>query len=429
MSKTDRISVTGMAINTPLGDTLDGFLAGLLAGRSAVTRWRSIETSGIYAKVGADLRAYDVGAAITRLEGTMPPAAHRRLRQLTGRAPWSTQLSLLLAAEGFSHAGLFADAPDPYRVGVIVAGHNINARYIFENTNQFAEEPDFVDGLLALHGLDTDHAGSVSELLDARGPIYTVGGACASGNVALRAAVDEIRHHDLDVVVVVGAVLDFSPPDLHAMALMGAITHESFNDEPARASRPFDARREGFVPAHGGAVLVLERRERAERRAAVHHAGVVAVEASADANHLPQPSVEGQSRLMAQTLAKAGLEPEQIDFVSAHATSTPLGDITEIQSIEQAFGAHAAKLRINAPKSILGHTCWAAPVVESVAAILQMNAGQLHPSINIDELDPRVRLDVCRGHSVRCNVRRLMKNSFGFGGINSVSILERTLVP
>jgi len=423
----ERVVVTGMAINTPLGDTLEGFLEGLLAGRSAITRWRSIDTSRIYAKVGADLRGYDIPAAIAALRGRIPDAVHDRLRRLAGRAPWSTQISMLLAAEGFRHAGLFADAPDPYRVGVIVAGHNINANYIYENASQFREEPDFIDGLFALHSLDTDHAGSVSELLNARGPIYTVGGACASGNIALRAAVDELRYHDVDVVIIVGAALDFAPTDLHAMVLMGAITHESFNDAPALASRPFDTRREGFVPAHGGGVLVVERRERAERRGAVLHAGVVGVEASADANHLPQPSAEGQNRLMAKVLAKAGLEPEQIDFVSAHATSTPLGDLTEIQSIERTFGAHAAKLRINAPKSILGHTCWAAPVVESIAAILQMNAGQLHPSINIDELDPRVQLDVCRGRAVHHDVRRLMKNSFGFGGINSVSILERTL--
>ena len=128
---------------------------------------------------------------------------------------------------------------------------------------------------------------------------------------------------------------------------------------------------------------------------------------------------------MSKLLRQCGLRPEQVDYVSAHATSTPLGDLTEIRSIKRVFGDHAKKLRINATKSMLGHTCWAAPCVESVAAILQMNAGVLHPSINVDELDPEIDLDICRGKAVEQRVNVLMKNSFGFGGINCVSLLKR----
>src|SRR5262245_54298906 len=143
-----------------------------------------------------------------------------------------------------------------------------------------------MDGMLALHGLYTDHAGCISEVLGARGPIYTVGAACASANTALRCAVDEIRYHDMDVAIVTGAVLDFSPIELHAMAIMGAITYQSFNDAPERASRPYDARREGFVPAHGGGALVVESLTSALRRGARIYAEVVGVEANSDANHL-----------------------------------------------------------------------------------------------------------------------------------------------
>jgi 3-oxoacyl-(acyl-carrier-protein) synthase len=414
-----------MAINTPLGDTLDGYLAQLLAGQSAITNWKSLDTSQIYAKVGADLSGYDTDRAVASLEGRIPNETHKRLRKLASRAPWSTKLSLLLAASGFLDSGLFGAGTDPTKVATIVAGHNINVNYKHENRIQFAEEPDFIDGLYALHALDTDHAGSVSELLGAMGPIYTVGGACASGNTALRCAVDEVRHHDVDVAVVLGAVLDFSPIDLHAMALLGAITHQSFNDDPSHASRPFDTRREGFVPAHGGGVLIVEELEAAKRRGARIYAEVLGVETSADANHLPQPSESGQARLMIKLLEQCGLAPSEIDYINAHATSTPLGDLTEVRSIKRVFGDHARKLKINATKSILGHTCWAAPIVESIAAILQMNAGVLHPSVNIDQLDPEIDLDVCRGQSVRHPVRVLMKNSFGFGGINCVSILKR----
>ena len=425
MSKPERIAITGMSINTPLGDTLDGFLEGLLAGRSALSRWKTLDTSRIYAKVGADLTHYDIDAKIASFEGQIPADMFKRLRKLVSRAPWSTRLTILMTLDAFLDSGIPKTGIDMTRVAAIVAGHNINFNYQYENRLQFAEEPDFMDGMLALHGLDTDHAGCISEVLGARGPIYTVGAACASANTALRCAVDEIRYHDVQAAIVTGAVLDFSPIELHAMALMGAITFQSFNDEPQKASRPYDVRREGFVPAHGGGVMVLEPLTAAVRRGAKIYAEIVAVEANADGNHLPQPSEEGQTRLMRRVLDKANVAPEQIDYLNAHATSTPLGDITEIRSIKAVFGDHARKVKINATKSMLGHTCWAAPIVESIAAVLQMNAGKLHPSINIDQMDPEVDLDVCRGRVVEMPVRYVMKNSFGFGGINCVSVLKR----
>jgi len=411
-----------MSINTPLGDTLPQFQDGLLAGRSAVGRFAALDTSNIYSKVGADLSRYDVKAKVEALRARVPDTVHACLKRMTRRAPWSTSLSMLLAADAFADAGLFGVA-DPERVAAVVAGHNINVNHTFQNQNTFLDEPDFIDNLLALHGLDTDHAGSVSEVLGTTGPIYTVGGACASGNVALRSAVDEIRYHDVDRAVVVGAVLDVSPMDLHAMALLGAISTGAFDEDPERASRPFDVRRNGFVPAHGGGALVLEDWETAKRRGAHIYAEVLEVGANAGASHLPKPSEEAQSRLISQVLRKAGRSPEEVDFVCAHATSTPLGDLSEVRALRRVFGKHAQDLKVNAPKSMLGHTCWAAPVVETVAAVLQMQAGRLHPSINIDELDPEVDLDVCQGGAVDHSVGLVLKNSFGFGGINCVSLL------
>ncbi|MBX3273084.1 MAG: beta-ketoacyl-[acyl-carrier-protein] synthase family protein [Sandaracinaceae bacterium] len=414
-----------MSVNTPLGDTLDGFLEGLLAGRSAVSRWKALDVSRCYSKVGGDLGAYDVAAKLASLEGTLPPEAYRRTRKLVSKAPWSTKLSMLMAADAWLDAGLGDAGYDPYRVAAIVAGHNINFNYQYESRKQYAEEPDWMDGMLALTGLDTDHAGSVSEALQLKGPTYTMGSACASGNHALRAAIDEIRYHGVQAALVVGAVLDFSPVELHAMALMGAITFESFNDDPEHASRPFDTRREGFVPSHGGGVLVVEPWDAARARGARIYAEVVGVEASSDGNHLPSPSEEGQTWLMRHLLEVTGVRPEEIDFVSAHATSTPLGDRTEIASLKNVFGPHARRLKINAPKSMLGHTCWAAPTVESIAAILQMRAGTLHSSINVETRDPEIDLDVCdRPGPIPHEARYCLKNSFGFGGINCVSILR-----
>jgi 3-oxoacyl-(acyl-carrier-protein) synthase len=414
-----------MAINTPLGDTLPGYVDALLAGKSALSAWKTIDVSRCYSKVGADLSKYDVDAKLRRLEGALPPEAWKRARKLIAKIPWTTRLSVLLSLDAFLDAGAWG-AVDLDRVAAIVAGHNINFNHQYENRLRYAEEPDYMDPLLALTGLDTDHAGCVSEVLGARGPIYTLGAACASGNTALRCAIDEIRYHDVQMAVVVGAVLDFSPVELHAMALMGAISFQSFNEDPEKASRPWDVRREGFVPAHGGGALVVESLSSARRRGARIHAEVLGVETNSDANHLPQPSEEGQARLMKALLDRCGLAPERIDYINAHATSTPLGDLTEIRSIKRVFGAHARVLKLNATKSMLGHTCWAAPTVETIAAVLQMQRGKLHPSINIETLEPEVDLDICRGTAaVDWPVRTLMKNSFGFGGINCVSILSR----
>lgn len=419
-----RIAITGMSINTPLGDTLPGFLDALMAGRSALSNWKAFATDRVYSKVGGDMSDYDVAGAVADLDGKIPADVHKRLRKLSNRVAWTTRHSMLLAVKGWLDAGLFEHDYDEDRIAAIVAGHNLNALYQYESRTRFEEEPDYIDGMTSLYSLDTDHAGCISEVLQARGPIYTVGAACASGNVNLRAAIDEIRHHGAQAALVVGAVLEFAPVDVHAMALMGAITFQSFNDQPHRASRPYDTAREGFVPAHGGAALVLEDYDVARARGARIYAEVLGAAANSDGNHLPQPSAEGQRRVMTRLLAECGVKPNEVDYVNAHATSTPLGDLTELQSIKSVFGDHAYKLKINAAKSMLGHTCWAAPVVETVAAVLQMREGRLHQSINIDDLDPAVDLDVCRDGPVRHRAHTVMKNSFGFGGINCVSLLR-----
>lgn len=422
---TSRVVITGMAVNTPLGDSLDGLYAALMANESAITRWRTVETDRVYGKIGGDLGDYDFGGKIDCLANIIPEDVTKRLRRLARRAPWSTTLSMLVAVDAFRDAGLFDVDIDRTAMPAVVAAHNQNSRYIQQQFDEFNDEPEYIDPLFSLHALDTDHAGSVSEVLQLKGPLFTVGGACASGGLALRSVVDEVRFRGAQQGLVVAAALDIAAMDLQGMALMGAISYESFNDKPEAASRPYDKRREGFVPAHGCAALVVETLDSARRRGAHIYAEVLSVEANSDGNHLPQPSEEGQGRLMALAIDRAGLTPSDIDFVSAHATSTPLGDITELRSIEASLGDHARKVRVNAPKSMLGHTCWAAPTVELVCAIMQMREGRLHRSINVDELDPDVALDICHEGNVDADIRRFMKNSFGFGGINCVGIFQR----
>jgi 3-oxoacyl-(acyl-carrier-protein) synthase len=421
-----RIVITGLGINTPIGDDLDTFYANLIAGKSAITRWKWLKNENVYSKVGGDLSEYDVKGKLARLAGKIPADMHKRARVLCNKAPFSTCLSVLCAADAWLDAGL-GEGGDPTRRAVLVGGHNLNERYFASNYETFLhEEPDYIDSMAALHMLDTDHAGSVSEMLGFQGAAYTLGGACASANVALRSGIDEIRHHDHDVAMVVGPVLDFSQMGVHAMALLGAITYESYNDTPERASRPYDTKREGFVPSHGAGVLVLEELGHALRRGARIYAEVLGCTSTSDGCHLPSPSMDGQARTIERLLRRCNVRPDEVDYVCAHATSTPLGDLSELGAIRRVFGDHARKLKVNAPKSMLGHTCWSAPAVETVAAMLQMRGKKLHPSINIDELDPEVvDIDVCANKPVDHEIQLMVKNSFGFGGLNCCALYRR----
>lgn len=418
-----RIVVTGMGINTAIGDELQTYYDNLIAGKSAISKWSWLDHPGVYSRVGGDLSGYDIKAKLAKLREKLPEDMHKRARQLTRKAPFSTQISVTCAADAWIDAGL--PEVDPVRSSVLVGGHNLNERFMMKNFGIFQEEPDFIAGMAALQMLDTDHAGSVSELLGFQGASYTMGGACASANMALRSAIDELRHHEHDVAMLVGPVLDFSGMGLHAMALMGAITFQSFNETPTLASRPYDQAREGFVPSHGAGCLVLERMDHALNRGARIYAELLGCTATSDASHLPSPSREGQARTIRRLLTRCKVAPSEVDFVCAHATSTPLGDISEVMAIKEAFGEHAYKLKINAPKSMLGHTCWSAPAVETVAGLLQMQGGRLHPSINVEQIDPLVDLDVCANEACEHEVQVMLKNSFGFGGLNCCSLYRR----
>jgi 3-oxoacyl-(acyl-carrier-protein) synthase len=421
-----RVVVTGMGIMTPIGDNLDDYCANLIAGKSALTRWRTLDTDSIRCKVGGDLGDYDYKGYMTNaLQPAMPADAYKRMKKILKTAPLATRLTMLTVTQAYKDAGLFDADLDPTRVGAVLGGHNFNSNYINRNFAQFREEPEYIDGMMGICVYDTDLIASAAEVCHILGPVYSVGGTCTSSTIAMRQALREIRCGDCDRVVVAGGVLDYSPLDLQALILVSAISYRSFNDEPEKASRPYDKRREGFVPSHGGGVLIFEELEQARARGAKIYAEVLDVCCNSDANHLSNPSVEGQTRLMRNTLKAAGLAPEQIDYVNAHATSTPLGDVTEIRSIRNVFGDHAKKLKVNASKSLLGHAGWSAGAVESIGAILQMNRSVLHPSINIDELDPEVDLDVCANEKREWEVNHLMKNSFGFGGLNACAIFKK----
>lgn len=415
----DPVAITGLAVHTPLGDTPALFVDALLAGRSAIGPWVSLDMSRSPAKIGGDMQALDIMAKIRAQAEKLDPIQRRLLRRLAAPAPWSVRHSLSMAMAAWQDAGI--SAADPARIAVVVGGQHINSNYIHTTSLQFAQEPEWIEAQCALQGLDTHHAAAVSELIGAQGPLYTIGAACASGVHAIRAAAMEIRAGLADIAVVIGAVADLAPPDLHSLALMGALSTTRFAATPARASRPFDADRDGFVPAHGGAVIVLEAAAHAAARGARQYGSLLGAGISSDGSHLPQPTLGGQTRAMRLALAEAGILPAEVGLVSAHATSTPIGDTVELASILDAFGQSANGLPVIATKALTGHCLWSAALVETVAALLQVRAGRLHGAPNLDTPIEHGGLSLTAA-APRGPV--IMKNAFGFGGINGVLVLR-----
>ena len=426
MSEKKRVVVTGMGIMTPIGDNLDDYYNNLIAGKSAITKWRSLDVSQIRCKVGGDLGDYDYKAYMEKIKPDVPEVAFKKLKKILKTAPLSSRLTALTAVQAYIDAGLFKTDIASERISAILGGHNVNSNYIYNNFKQFQEEPEYIAGMMGIVVYDTDVIASISEILNITGPIYSIGGTCTSSAMAMRQALREINDGESDVSLVTGGILDYSPLDLQALILVSAISYKKYNDAPEKSSRPFDIDREGFVPSHGAGVLVFEELEHAKKRNAKIYAEVLGVETGSDATHLSNPSVEGQSRIMRKVLDKAGVKPEQIDYVNAHATSTPMGDRVEMKSNKTVFGEHAKKIKVNATKSMLGHAGWSAAAVETIASILQMNNSTLHPSINVDNKDPEIDLDVCANvKQENYEVNYFLKNSFGFGGLNCSTLMKK----
>lgn len=426
MANIRRVVITGMGTINPLGDTLESYYSNLIAGRSGIKKWESLDLSEVDCKLGGDLGDYDFAAALEKLKASISAELHKKLRKLFRTMTFSNKATTLTALFAYLDADLFLAEPDPHSICVPVAGHNFNSRYVLKNTHQFEEEPAYIDPLFGVEALDPNIPATISEVLTAQGPTMTLGGACASGNIALREGFRNILYGESDIAVVSGAIFDMTAADVHAMAFLDTlVTDPIYLTKPEAASRPFDVNRCGFLPSHGAGTLILEELEYARRRGARIYAEVLGVAANSNANHLPAPSQEDQGFLIKKLLQATGTPPEAVDYVNCHATATPLGDVKEINAVKTAFGSHAYHMKLNAPKSMLGHVCWSAPIVETIGGILQLQHGRLHPSINIDELDPRVDLDVCREGPVDHQIEIMLKNSFGFGGINCCSLIKR----
>ncbi len=421
-----RVVITGMGTINPLGDTLTEYYKNLINGKSGIKRWESLDMTHVECKIGGDLGNYDCKSSLEKFKESLSEEKYKKTRKLFRSATFSSKTAVLCALDAYRDAGLLGLDGDPFRTSVIVGGHNLNSNYILKNAKLFLEEPEFIDPLCGVEAIDPNVPAVITEVLDLQGPTFTIGGACASGNLAMREGFRDIITGECDSSVVTGALFDMSPADIHASVFINAVVVKpEFQEMPEEASRPFDASRCGFVYSHGAGTIILEELESALNRGVHIYGEVLGVKANANACHLPQPAAETQERIITDLLKATHTDPQSIDYVNCHATGTPVGDLEEIRAIKGAFGDHAYKLKLNAPKSMLGHVCWSAPIVETIGGLLQMQFGTLHPTINIERLDPEVDLDICANTSIEHRITYILKNSFGFGGINACSLIKR----
>ncbi len=420
-----RVVITGMDTINPLGDTLTEYYDNLIAGKSGVKVWESLDVSNLDCKIGGDLGNYDLKAALDSLKDDLPEGEYKRIRKLFKRMTFSNRSAVITSLKAWVQSSLYNTTLDPFRVSVMVAGHNFNDKYVMEQNLQFLEEPSWIDPLYGVEGLDPNIAGTLSEVLNVKGPAYNMGAACASGNVALRDGFRDIITGECDVSVIAGPMWDMNEADINAMGFIDALVVDpEYTTNPEAGSRPFDTKRCGFVPSHGSGTLIIEELEHAKKRGVKIYAEVMAVGANSNANHLPAPSEESQAVLMKNVMKMAGVKPEEVGYINCHATGTPLGDVKEISAIKTAFGDHAKNLKLNAPKSMMGHTCWAAAIVEMIGGVMQLNNKKLHPTINIDEIAEGVDLDVCKDGAVDYDGKYMLKNAFGFGGLNGCALIK-----
>jgi 3-oxoacyl-[acyl-carrier-protein] synthase II len=320
---------------------------------------------------------------------------------------------------GLTDAGASWSVTESFRAGVII-GSGIGGMATFEEQHSklVARGPRAVSPLFIPMMISDMAAGLVSIRFGFRGANYCTVSACASGGHAIGAAFDQIRLGKADVMICGGSEAAVCPMSISGFANMKALS--SRNDEPHRASRPFDRDRDGFVLGEGAGILILESEEHALARGAKIYGQVCGYGMTADAYHMTQPDNEGTGAIgsMTQALHDAGLRPEQIGYINAHGTSTHFNDMVETRAIKNVFGDHAKKLKISSTKSMIGHLLGAAGGVEAVVTILAMHEGILPPTINLENPDPECDLDYCALNAVKQDVEFALSNSFGFGGHN-----------
>lgn len=418
-----RIVVTGMGVVCSIGHSVEEFRAALEAGRGGVGFLQEERASAGPVNLGAPLRGFSFEERLSKLTG-LPPAILERARRGAQRAPLPVQCSVIGALQAWKEARLGEAPLDSERVGIVVASEGAMQRFHHDAFVKYAKGPEYVSPRYVLHGLETDHVGTVSEVLELHGEGFTVGGASASGNVAILKAAQLLQLGLLDACLVIGALSDLSPVALQGFFNVGALGGRRFKDAPEEACRPFDEEHEGFIHGQGGGCLILETAGSAKARGSIGRAELLGGALRLDGNRLADPSEAGEVRVMRECMARAGLRPEHIDYINAHGSASPLGDETEVRAIKAVLGDQTPRVWINSTKGLTGHCLFSAGVIEAIACVVQLEHGFVHPNLNLRKpIDTHCRF--CGPVAEQARLEVALSNSFGFGGINSCIALGR----
>lgn len=407
-----RVVITGIGAITPLGLTVQETWDGLLAGRSGVRRITQFDASNLPVQIAGEIPDFDPRQYINFKEA-------RRMSRCS-------QIAVATAQQALSDAGVDLPLPNEERVGVLVGSAVGGFDRALEGVDTYrAKGIGRVNPFVITSMLINMPSHHVSYWSGAKGPISTVVAACATGTQAVGEASEFIRRGQADMMICGGvdALIHFAP--IVGFVAMRALSTR--NDEPERASRPFDANRDGFVYSEGCAILILEALEHARARGARIYAEVLGHASSSDAFHVAQPDPEGMgaSRAMSWALADAGVTPDEVDYINAHGSSTPLSDAIETKAIKRTFGEHAYRLLVNSTKSMIGHAMGGAGAIEAAVCALSIEHGVVHPTINLETPDPDCDLDYVSEGARRTTVRVTLSNSFGLGGQNACLVLGR----
>ncbi len=407
-----RVVVTGLGAVTPLGLTADQFWANLLAGQSGIGPMTLCDPTDYPCRIAGEVDDFN-------------PADYLPAREARRMARFS-QLAVAAALQAVADADLDIADEDPYRVGVLLGNGNGGFPTLEENCRILADRGGMrMSPFFFPMVLPNMAAANVSQYVGAHGYNSTATTACAASNNAIGEALQAIRHGVADVMLAGGTEAGISQLGLAGFAVMRALSAR--NDDPQRASRPFDAHRDGFVPAEGAGVLILEERQRAIRRNANILCELAGFGATSDAGHLVQPQESGASaaRAMANAIADAGLSASDVHYINAHGTSTPLNDAVETVAIKRLFGDDAYRIPVSSTKSMIGHSLGASGALEAVACVKSILDGKIHPTVNYEEPDPECDLDYVPNQARSVSVDTVLSNAFGFGGQNACLVFRR----
>jgi 3-oxoacyl-[acyl-carrier-protein] synthase II len=407
-----RVVVTGMGLISALGNDLASSWKALLAGRPGVGPITRFDPSAFDTRIAAEVKGFDPLVWIEKKE--------------TRRQDLFTQYAMATSIMAMENSGIDMGKEDPNRVGVIIgSGIGGIATHEEQNRRYLDGGPSRISPFYIPMMIPDMASGMVSMRFGAKGPNYCTVSACASSAHAIGDAFRLIKHGDADVMIAGGTEAAVTEMSIGGFAAMKAMSTR--NDEPERASRPFDADRDGFVLGEGAGMVILEELDRARDRGATVHAEVVGIGMTADAHHItaPSPHGEGAARAMQRALDEAGLDPTDVDYINAHGTSTPLNDAYETEAIKTVFGDHAYEVMVGSTKSMTGHLLGGAGGLEFVITSMTLAESKVPPTINYETPDPACDLDCVPNEMRERPVRAALTNSFGFGGHNATLALKR----